>query len=148
GGRPMSAAPAPRRPHLLVLSADTSDGLERETDDLAATLLTGVEPADLAAKLLALPPLTHRRAVVAADPVKTAQHLQHRDSRFVITGHAGPSRPVVFLFAGVGDQYAGLGAGLARALPVFRDELLRSLRAMEPEAGVALTRVLFPADGA
>jgi acyl transferase domain-containing protein len=142
----VSAAPARRRPHLLVLSADTPDDLDRATDDLAAKLTTGIDPADLASQLDALPALTHRRAVVAVDPVKAAQHLQRRDARFVATGRAGPPRPVVFLCAGVGDQYAGLGAGLARSLPVFRDELIRCLQAMEAETGVELTKVLFPVD--
>jgi acyl transferase domain-containing protein len=144
----MSPTASGRRPHLLVLSADAPDALERDTDDLAGTLTngSGTDLAAIARQLHARPALPHRRAILATEPARAAQHLYRRDPRFVATGHAEPGRPVVFMCAGVGDQYAGMAAGLARALPVFRQELTRCLRAMEAELGLELTKVLYPDD--
>jgi acyl transferase domain-containing protein len=136
-----------RKPHLLVLSADSPEELDRATDELAAKLTAGTDLADVAAQLRRMPALAHRRTVVAADPARAAQHLQRRDPRSTATDRARPERPVVFLCAGVGDHYAGLGAGLARVLPVFRDELARCLAAMSQETGMALAEVLYPAGG-
>ena len=140
----MTGTRIPRRPHVLVLSADTPADLDRVTADLAGKLTEGTDLGTVAAQLHALPALPYRRAIVAADPVRAAQHLTLGDPRAVITGQAAPGRTVVFLCAGVGDQYVGLGAGLARALPVYRRELTRCLRAMEAEAGTELMAVLYP----
>jgi acyl transferase domain-containing protein len=135
-----------RRPHLLVLSADTPDALEGATDDLAGKLTPDSDLGLLADQLRGLPELSHRRAVVAIDPERAARGLSRREPKSVVRGQARPGRPVVFLFAGVGDQYPGLGAGLARALPGYRRELTHCLHEMSDEAGVDLPEVLFPED--
>lgn len=128
-----------RRPHLLVLSGDNAADLDQATADLTADLTEDTDLAGVAARLWSRPARAHRRAVVAADPLRAAQALTREEG-----GVAVPGRPVVFLCAGVGDQYVGLGAGLARHLPVYRRELARCLRAMEAESGVELRKVLYP----
>jgi acyl transferase domain-containing protein len=133
-----------RRPHLLVLSADTPEALDGATDDLAGKLTADSDLGLLADQLRSLPELAHRRAIVAADPERAARALARREPKSVVSGRATAGRPVVFLFAGVGDQYPGLGAGLARALPGYRRELTHCLREMSDEAGVDLLKVLYP----
>ncbi|MFB9839679.1 acyltransferase domain-containing protein, partial [Actinoallomurus acaciae] len=85
-----------------------------------------------------------RRAVVAATAGEAVRRLRKRDPRRVFTGRPDPRRPLVFLFSGVGDHYPGLAAGLYERLPVFRRELDRCFRLLEPELGMDLHDVLYP----
>ena len=157
---PARPAPVPGRPlHLLRLSARTPAALEDATDRLAAHLTShpGLALADVAYTLRdgrAHHP--HRTVVVASDPAEAATAL--RDKRRRHTGTAAPVPPgVAFLFSGQGAQYAGMGARLAAAEPVFAaavdecgglpdltDELLRETRHTQPALftiGYALARL-------
>ncbi len=111
--------------------------------------LSAATPAELEAA--ALPDgssteagLAYRRVVVAADPAEAARRLRGGRPTEVFTAEAGPPRPVVLMFAGVGDQYPGMAAGLYHRLPVFRRELDRCLDLFESELGTALRPVLYP----
>ncbi|MEV6147481.1 acyltransferase domain-containing protein [Streptomyces sp. NPDC051992] len=134
-------------PRLLTLSAPTPDLLERATDDLADRLdaMGGAGFARLPA--VPDPPVTPgavRRAVLADSAERAARWLRRRDVRRVFTGGPEDGASRVFLFSGVGDQYPGLGAGLYRCLPVFREELDRCFRMLADEHGLDLRPVLFP----
>ncbi|WP_432752378.1 acyltransferase domain-containing protein [Streptomyces sp. JL2001] len=155
---------------LLALTARTAEALEDATDRLADRLDRMDEaefaalPAVSEAARTTSPPGTHRRALAASGAADAARRLRKRDPRRVSTGvagpegghgtdggGAGPGASRVFLFSGVGDQYAGLGAGLYRCLPVFREELDRCFGLLAAEHGLDLRPVLFPAapdDGA
>lgn len=147
-------APAPVSPRLLTLSAPSVELLERATDELADRL-DAMGDADFG-RLPAVPappaePGAVRRAVLAQSAEHAARWLRKRDVRRVFTGGPGDGSSRVFLFSGVGDQYAGLGAGLYRCLPAFREELDRCFRLLADEHGLDLRPVLFPpaaADGA
>ncbi|MEU1119692.1 MULTISPECIES: acyltransferase domain-containing protein [unclassified Streptomyces] len=141
-----ASIPTPVSPRLLTLCAPTAELLERATDDLADRL-DAMDDADFA-RLPAVPappaePGTARRAVLADSPRNAARWLRKRDLRRVFTG-GGEEASRVYLFSGVGDQYPGLGAGLYRCLPVFRQELDRCFRVLADEHGLDLHPVLFP----
>jgi acyl transferase domain-containing protein len=134
-------------PRLLTLSAPTPDLLERATDALADRLDTmgGAGFARLPA--VPAPPSTPgavRRAVLADSAERAARWLRGRDVRRVFTGGPEDTASRVYLFSGVGDQYPGLGAGLYRCLPAFREELDRCFRMLADEHGLDLRPVLFP----
>ncbi|MFC8506954.1 acyltransferase domain-containing protein [Streptomyces sp. NPDC057411] len=142
--RASSPDPAPAR--LLTLSAPTVEALERATDELADRLDAAGEAGF--ARLPAVPapraePGAVRRAVLADSAANAARWLRKRDVRRVFGG-AGDGSSRVFLFSGVGDQYPGLGAGLYRCLPAFRDQLDRCFGLLADEHGLDLRPVLFP----
>ncbi len=132
--------------HLLTLSTSSAKDLERATDELAARLedQPDVDLAELADALQQRRPLEFRRVAVAGQAALAARYLRERDPKRVFTGQAAPGRPVVFMFAGVGEQYEGLGAGLYRRLPAFRSELDRCFQLLEPYVEADLSRVLYP----
>jgi len=56
-----------------------------------------------------------------------------------------PDRPrVAFMFAGLGDQYAGMARALDRDQPVFRDAIDRCARGFARHLGVDLRAALYP----
>ncbi|MFI7136113.1 acyltransferase domain-containing protein [Nonomuraea sp. NPDC050153] len=127
-------------PRLFTLSAETPVELEQATEELARQLESGMEsPAVHSA-------MPCRRIVVADSPLEAARRLREGRSKSVFTGELNPRRPIVFMFSGVGDQYPGMTAGLYRHLPVYRQELDRCLRLLEPEVGMDLRSLLFPPD--
>ncbi|MFF0433786.1 acyltransferase domain-containing protein [Streptomyces sp. NPDC004327] len=147
--RDTSPAPVPVAPRLLTLSAPTAELLERATDELADRL-DAMGDAGFA-RLPAVPappaePGAARRAVLAGSAGHAARWLRKRDVRRVFTGGPGDAASRVFLFSGVGDQYPGLGAGLYRCLPAFREELDHCLEVLADEHGLDLRAVLFPAE--
>lgn len=114
--------------HLLRLSARTPTALTAAAERLAAHLSrppaasqNAPDLADVAYTLrVGRRELTQRLAVVAADPADAAAALADPARR--ITG-AKPKTPprLAFLFSGQGAQYPGMGAGLYRTEPAFRD---------------------------
>lgn len=56
------------------------------------------------------------------------------------------SRPIAFMFPGVGDHYAGMGHGLYRAEPVFRSFVDRCATLFAHHLGEDLREVFYPAD--
>jgi phthiocerol/phenolphthiocerol synthesis type-I polyketide synthase E len=146
----LEEAPAPQRTqhrreaHLLPVSAHTAEALAEAVERLADRLSTGsgLELADVAQTLSAgRTEYAHRAAVVASDVDDAVTGL--RDERRLITGTAADTK-VAFLFSGQGAQYAGMGAGLYRAEPVFAaavDECAKLLSAEIPD----LTELLFEA---
>ena len=137
----------PGRSHsLLVLSARTPAALESATDRLAAFLREHPEVplADVAFTLATgRRAWEHRRIVVATDARDAAEALARRDPRRVLSSRAdGAPRPVAFVLAGLGEQYAGLARGLDREEPVFREELDRCAGILAMD----LRAVLFPGE--
>ncbi|MGI5230229.1 acyltransferase domain-containing protein [Actinoallomurus sp. CA-142502] len=136
-------------PRLLTLSAPDAAALDRATGELVARLESGGQAAlDAAAGVPAGDGAQPRRAVVAATAAEAVRRLRKRDPRRVFTGRPDRRRPLVFLFSGVGDHYPGLAAGIYERLPMFRRELDRCFRLLEPELGTDLREVLYPEGGA
>lgn len=127
--RPQSGSDGQDRPvHLVRLSARTQTALEKSAQQLAAHLNqapagNGSLPhlCDVAYTLrVGRRELPQRLAVVASDPADAAAALADPGRRIVAAAPKVPPR-LALLFSGQGAQYAGMGARLYRAEPVFRD---------------------------
>ena len=147
-----ASVPSARPWQLLVLSARTPTALEAATDRLAAHLRAHPEQelADVAWTLQAgRRAWEHRRVLVCRDAEDAAAALEHRDPRRLLTSHSpDASRPVAFLFPGLGDQYAGMAAGLYATEPVFRETVDRCAGILRPRLGADLREALYPGGAA
>ncbi|HEY6880963.1 MAG TPA: type I polyketide synthase, partial [Polyangiales bacterium] len=107
---------------LFVLSAKTAAALDRASENLAGFLASEhVDVADAAYTLaLGRRPMAHRRIAVARSKEEAAAAFRTRDAK--LQGEAR-APGVVFMFPGGGAQYAGMGAELYEAEPVYREAL-------------------------
>ncbi len=140
---PSDRSPRPLQP--LFLSANSAAALDAMTERLADFLVSHPETdlADVAWTLAAgRRALKHRRAVVAADASDAAAALRDR-SRWLDGTVESDSRPVAFLFPGLGDQYPGFARGLYDAEPAFREEFDRVAAALAPHLEFDLRELLF-----
>lgn len=144
---PPAPAGVPPEPsaHLLQVSARTPEALATAVDALAVHLADrpGPDLADVAHTLRAgRREHRHRTAVVATDSASAVAALRAAKRR--PTGEAAPERPrLAWLFSGQGAQYAGMGAALYRAEPVFRDAVDTCAGLLAPEIGLDLRELLF-----
>jgi phthiocerol/phenolphthiocerol synthesis type-I polyketide synthase E len=123
---PRTSARARAGCHLIQLSARTQTALAATAAALADHLEAAEQArnqdlTDTAYTLrVGRRQLPERLAVVAASKAEAAKAL--RDRKRQILGSAGRDVPgVVFMFPGQGTQYAGMGADLYAAEPVYRD---------------------------
>jgi acyl transferase domain-containing protein len=146
-------APEPRAatgglPELLVWSAKSEAALAHAGDRLRAFLRgnDAVDLSDVAYTLQAgRTPLPHRCYLVCSDREDAVRVLDQEDSKRPVSGRADDARrPVVLLLPGLGDHYVGMGADLYDAWPVFRQEVDRCARILEPHLGIDIRRVLYP----
>jgi len=136
-----------RKARLLVMSAATSSILEEVTTQIHDKLETlhDKDFADLVRGLRSEQETgPYRRTVVAADPRQAARRLAKQDPLWVHTSCSRPDRPLVWMFAGVGDHYPGLAADLYLCLPRFRERLDHCFETLRVGLGVDLHDVLYP----
>jgi len=158
---PQTAPSGPSRPwQLLLLSAKTSDALERATQNLSEHLKAIAGRSDGSGQLSELADaaftlqtgrseFAHRRVMACADEAEGAAALEAKDPKRVFTHHQKlVDPPVVFMFPGQGAQYAGMGAELYRTEPTFRAEVDRCAELLKPELKADIREVMFPAEGA
>jgi amino acid adenylation domain-containing protein len=148
------APEAPRSPSrpwdLLTLSARSEEALEVASEALAAHLESqpDLELSDVAFTLqMGRRRFDHRRALLCrpGHPGEDAASLlRRRDPHRVVTLAEGAAdRPVAFLLPGLGDHYPGMGAGLYRDEPVFRQEIDRCAELLAPHLGRDIRAALF-----
>lgn len=140
-------ARADRRFHVLTLSADSVEGLDAAAERLARRLRDdpAVSLADLAFTLqTARPAARHRRAIVAADRDGALAALAGEAAARTASGEAPKEPPsVAFLFSGQGAQYPGMGLGIYRTEPTFREEVDRCCEILRPHLGLDLRDLLL-----
>ncbi|MFF4776744.1 SDR family NAD(P)-dependent oxidoreductase [Microtetraspora fusca] len=141
---------ASRPAHLLQVSAKTPTALDAAVERLAGHLDTHEDLglADVAHTLrvgrLEYP---HRATVVAADRADAVAAL--RDRKRLRKREAGVVPPVAFLFSGQGAQFAGMGAELYRAEPVFAAAVDECANLFTEHVGLDLRELMFAgSDGA
>jgi acyl transferase domain-containing protein/acyl carrier protein len=149
---PAAEPPDPSRPsQLLLLSARTAESLERATERLAEHLAEnpGANLADVAYTYQTGRRAFGRRRMVVCQTVADAlDALRDCDRRRILTNvlsEAGEPH-VTFMFPGLGDHYAGMGGGLYRLEPFFREQVDRCASILRPLLNLDLREVLYPAD--
>lgn len=142
----------PSRAHqVLLISAKTSSALDANTQ----ALLTHLEQnsqlnlADAAYTLQVGRQAMARRRVVVSDSVPgAAAALAAMDPQGVFTDAAPEGgREIVFMFAGGGAQYPGMGAGLYASEPVFRRAVDECLLLLARHEGADFKGLLLPQAG-
>ena len=151
--RPEPSEPSSRDHQIILLSARTGSALDTATDALAkrmATVADGSELADVAFTLQqGRKAFEQRRLAVCRSAEEAARVLGGEAPARLLSGTVRSEQtPVVFMFSGQGSQYAGMGAGLYREEPVFRDTIDRCAELVEPELGRDLRALLLPEPGA
>ena len=148
---PLEPTDDAREWQLLVVSAESPQGLERATTDLAGFLAKepAVDLADAAYTLkLGRRPSRHRRAIACRTAEDARRAIESRDARFVSSGeHDGQDRPVVFMFPGQGSQHVEMARDLYAAEPIFRDAVDECAEILKPHIGADLRHLIYPAEG-
>jgi acyl transferase domain-containing protein/acyl carrier protein len=148
---PVEAGPPARDAQLLVLSARSEEALDAATQRLVAHLETHPEQAlaDVAWTLqIGRRAFAHRRTVVVHGAAQAIERLGQPQRAPVHSAvHEGGDRPVAFLFSGQGSQHAGMGAGLYRSEPAYRDAIDRCAALLREPLGLDLRDVLFAPAG-
>jgi malonyl CoA-acyl carrier protein transacylase len=143
------AAPGP---YLLTLSAKTGKSLDQVTLALRE-FLEGSESVNMgdAAKTLqsGREAFAHRRMLVCAGREDALTALTGKESNRVFSGRLDTARrPAVFMMPGIGDQYVGMAHDLYSSWEVFRQEVDRCAKILEPHLGIDIRNALYPANQA
>jgi amino acid adenylation domain-containing protein/non-ribosomal peptide synthase protein (TIGR01720 family) len=135
---------SPSRPYqLLLLSANSEDSLERKTEELAAHMAgdPAIDLADVAYTLqTGRKEFPLRRMAVCSSTEEAA------DPAIFSRVQRGPRHkpPVIFLFAGIGSQYVGMGRELYADEHLFRQDMDRCFAVYTQLTGGNLKEVLYP----
>ncbi len=136
---PIEPSPPGREYQLLVLSAKTPTALERMGQNLARFLEAHPDTplADAAYTLqTGREAFRHRRVSVCKEPAEAVTLLSQPPSPKAPSFHVKEKDPpVIFMFSGRGGQYRGMGAGLYRGEPFFRETVDQCLRILETVSG-------------
>ncbi|MDG2305443.1 MAG: beta-ketoacyl synthase N-terminal-like domain-containing protein [Candidatus Binatia bacterium] len=146
---PVEPAAGESRPaQILALSAASSSALDQVGAEVATFLdeHPEVDLADVAHTLrVGRSRLPHRRLLVARDREDATSVLRAADpTRLFETVSDELSRPVAFLFSGLGDQYAGMGAELYSTEPTFRRLVDEGCETLRPLIGRDVLALLYP----
>ena len=150
----MEEAPAPqastsslRSTQLLCLSARSEPALRAETENLTRFVQAHPEvPLEDIAYTLAVgrKAFDQRAVFVCSSAEDAAAKLlsANEPAKRVPTGKP----EVVFLFPGQGSQFAGMGAALYAAEPLFRRQVDECAEILRPQLGCDIRDVLYPVD--
>ncbi|MFN7557105.1 MupA/Atu3671 family FMN-dependent luciferase-like monooxygenase, partial [Microcystis sp.] len=92
----------------------------------------------------------HRLGVVARDRLEMLQKLENFSNQGRMREPKSINKKkkpkIVFLFAGQGSQYVGMGRQLYETQPIFRQTLDRCAEILRPHLDQPLLEILYPAD--
>ena len=135
------------RNNLLLISAASTEALERNAVALSDVLLAEVAPHmdDVAYTLHAGRKVKeHRMAIVASDAQQASTALRGNAPDHVAIGASnGRLTDIDFLLPGLGDQRPGMIEGLYRQEPVFRSALDRSFEILADKTDTPFPKVLI-----
>ncbi len=141
--------------HAWAVSGRTAKTLTAQAGRLRewVTARPGLEPADVAWSLAATrSSFEHRAVVVGGDRDTLLAGLRAfaagESAGSVVSGVARSANRVVFVFAGQGSQWVGMGRELLVSSPVFAARFAECEQALAPHVDWALGDVLDGAEGA
>jgi len=138
-------------PCLLPLSARSDQALRRSAAALH-TQLSGGSPLAAVARALATrrPALAHRAAPLVSDTASAVEALAAlaagTEGKSMPRGRADAPARAVFVFAGQGAQWPGMGRALLDHSPVFARTIARIEAALAPHVDWSLTEILRAKD--
>ena len=137
------------------VSGRTPDGLAEQARRLSTHLSSrpDLDPVDVGWSLATTRSTFEHRAVVLGEDreqllARVTALATGESSAGVVSGVAGESSPVVFVFPGQGSQWAGMGRELAVSSPVFAARLAECGRALAPYVTWSLDEALAGGPGA
>ncbi len=134
---------------LLLLSARSDQALQKGTDRLAEFLDTDEQTplADVAYTLAVGRRAFNKRRFAVVQSRADAVAVLDGSEKDRIESATAPDKPrdLVFMFAGGGTQYAGMGAGLYANEPVFKTVVDECLQLLQAFIDYDLKALLYPA---
>ncbi|MCP4154452.1 MAG: type I polyketide synthase, partial [bacterium] len=131
---------------LLLLSAENETSLNRLSRNLAEHIKKnpGINLADIVYTLqIGRKPLKYRRRWVCSSCDEAIEKLSALPPKKIL--HAEKKKKsIVFMFAGLGSQYTGMGLDLYREEPLFKKEMERCFKAAEPHIDFDMKKNLYP----
>ncbi|WP_285792135.1 type I polyketide synthase, partial [Micromonospora sp. NBRC 101691] len=146
--RPELAAPAP-----VLLTGRTRTALRQQAERWAGYVAADADPVDVAwTSVVSRSPLEHRAVVFAAGRDELTAALggiaDDRPVAEAVTGVAGATGEVAFVFPGQGSQWVGMAAELLDTAPVFAEKLTACAEALRPHVDWSLLDVVRGVPGA
>ncbi|MBF6330414.1 type I polyketide synthase [Nocardia transvalensis] len=152
---PADGEPVVSGAYAWLISGRSAAGLSAQAGRLDAWVAARpqVGPGDVAWSLATTRSVfEHRAVVVGADRAELAAGVDALsagvDGAAVVSGVARSGVRVVFVFAGQGSQWVGMGRELSRCCPVFAARLAECAVALAPFVDWSLTDVLSGVEGA
>jgi phthiocerol/phenolphthiocerol synthesis type-I polyketide synthase E len=141
--------PAQQQYRLILLSARTPNGLAQARQNLAKQLESNpqIDLCNMAYTLqVGRRTFEYRQMTVCQDIPAVLENLASDvPDKAPAAFCPGTSRgKIVFLFPGQGSQYVNMGLGLYETQPVFRQELDRCFKILDPLVGYDIKQVLYP----
>lgn len=136
-----------RAGQLIVLSAKTGTALSKMSANLVDFLKKNPETqlADVAFTLqVGRKGFNHRRALVCRNTDELITKLQNLAPDQVFThSQKTKEQPVVFVFPGVGSQYANMGLELYRTEQAYRDTVDKCAALLQSQLGLDIRKVIY-----
>ncbi|MCX6582110.1 MAG: amino acid adenylation domain-containing protein [Candidatus Aminicenantes bacterium] len=139
---------------LILLSARTAGALEKATENLFLDFKGNPKTSlpDAAYTLqVGRKHFNHRRTAVCSTLEEVLETLapenRFKTRTYTITTRVDKKKPAVFLFPGQGAQYVAMGLDLYRKEPLFRQQMDRCFKILNPLMGVDVKEILYPSSG-
>lgn len=133
---------------LILLSARSASALDQVTSKVVEFLRknTEINLADMAYTLqIGRQVYKYRKMAICSSVDETAAVLSNNRSGKVLSSRFGDeTRPVFFMFPGLGSQYVNMGHELYETEPVFQNEMDHCFDILRSITDVEFRKMLFP----
>ncbi|MCP4218352.1 MAG: SDR family NAD(P)-dependent oxidoreductase [bacterium] len=138
-----------REEHLFLLSARSSEALEKKAANLADYLKENpsLHPADVAYTLhVGRKAFKYRRILVCKDTADAVERLtaEKKSGKYMSAAMDGTNSVPVFMFSGLGAQYENMGRRLYQKEPLFRTAMDRCFDIIKTQTNEDIKAILYP----